>query len=130
MTKSVPISRWGKDHWSTLAYLETIAVDHGPAAAPYRERMRCDPDIHPHMENQGNRFDPGARYPTRLAGGEELPGHDDWSCLEDAVTEGLLVDAGTGARPAYKFTPLGLRVIAKLRAHKQGGGNYGDFAAG
>jgi len=26
--KLINISRWGKDHWSTLAYLETRVVDY------------------------------------------------------------------------------------------------------
>lgn len=101
---------------------------------PDKERMRCDPNLHPAQENMANRAscrsDGRRSYPTRLVDGEEVEGHDDWSCLDDAVAEGLLLAVGTGLQPAYVLTDTGRRVAAKLRAHKQNGGGFGTFAKG
>lgn len=122
---SVPMSAWGRDHWSTLAYLETCAVDnHGYIV---RKRMRCDKDLHPHLAH-GGRLGP-KKYPTRLKGGELLDDHDDWSCVDDFVTAGL-VTLTPGIQPQVRFTDKGLRLAAALRAHKAEGGNWDDFEPG
>ena len=124
-----PMSKWGKDHWSTLAYLETLAVDKGGWAIPVNARMRTNEIRHPHLlGNTGfssNALN-GSGYPTRLKEGE-IEGHDDWDCVDDAIEEELVEDVGTGLNRAYKFTKLGKRVIAKLRQFKMDGGNFGDF---
>jgi hypothetical protein len=100
----VPMSRWGKDHWTVLAFLETRAVDYRGMLD--HDRMRCDRGRHPvfylakkRVIAMGTDAD-GARYPTRLKtpcpredgawGTVELPGHDDYDCLADMIREGLL----------------------------------------
>jgi hypothetical protein len=100
----VPMARWGKDHWTTFAYAETRWVDHrGQIDA---EQMRCDRHRHPMFYLAKRRTmafgtdNDGARYATRLKsetpgpdgrwGIVEMFGHDDWNCLDDAVTEGLI----------------------------------------
>lgn len=130
----IPMSKWGKDHWSTLAYLETLAVDHSGIAKPVNARMRTNEKRHPHLV--GGDFGMGigglgsglggSKYPTRLKDGE-VKDHDDWDCVDDAVEEGLIEDVGTGLNRAYKFTKLGKKVMAKLREFKQEGGNFQDF---
>lgn len=127
----IPMSRWGKDHWSTLAYLETLAVDSSfkGVAKPVNARMRTNEKRRPHLV--GNVGYPtsalnGSQYPTRLKDGE-VKDHDDWDCVDDAVEEGLIEDVGTGLNRAYKFTKLGMKVMAKLREFKQEGGNFHDF---
>jgi len=127
--KPISMSKWGKDHWSTLAYLETLAVERSGLAIPVRARMRTNEIRHPHLlGNTG--FSSGALngsgYPTRLKEGE-VKGHDDWDCVDDAIEEGLVEDVGTGLNRAYKFTKLGKEVIAKLRQFKMDGGNFQDF---
>ncbi len=128
--KHIPINEWGKDHWSTLAYLETLAVDGRDGwAIPVNARMRTNEIRHPHLiGTTGIESDAlhGSKYPTRLKYGE-VKGHDDWDCVDDAIKEGLVKDVGTGLNRAYKFTKLGKKVIAKLRQHKMDGGNFGDF---
>ena len=126
----VPVADWGRDHWSTLAYLETRVVDEGGRVDPYR--MRCDGSRHPEKV----RFTPGGAhgsggYPTRLRGGVELAGHDDWDCLEDAIAAGLLKpqDGADKLRNRYALTELGELFCAKLRAHKGHGGSYDNFDA-
>lgn len=118
----VPIADWGKDHWSTLAYVETCIVDNGGRLD--KRRMRCLDALHPQFAHGHD----ASGYPTRLRGGMTAEGHDDWSCVEDMVAEGLLEWRGTGAHPVFALTPSGQRVTAKLRAHKATGGNFAGFA--
>lgn len=93
-TTSVPPihpDRFGRDHWSMFAYVETRTVDHlgtiGHAHARTHGRR------HPVMlQAKGDflRTLDGSGYPTILAGGEELPDHDDYDCLDDLIAAGLL----------------------------------------
>lgn len=121
--KVVPMSEWGKDHFSTLAYLECRAVDYGGDIG--REQMRCDPDIHPQFGHRGTPHD--KKYPTILKGGKELYGHDDWSCMEDIEAAGLIKNEGTGFAPIVVFTKKGFALAAKLRRFKAGGGSFSTF---
>lgn len=101
----VPVSRWGKDHWTTFAYVETRWVDHHGMLS--HDKMRCDRQRHPMFYSAKRRvitgfpgLADGAKYPTRLKtetpGGDgrwgvvELAGHDDYDCLDDAIREGLI----------------------------------------
>lgn len=133
---TIAIKDFGKDHWSTFAYIETCCVD--SRGIPNRERMHCDPTIHPGLTNSANvmfQDQPGA--PTRLSGyflpnGNKDPGravsaHDDWSCAEDLEAAGLIEWNGTGINPVFKMTAHGLAVAARLRAHKAGGGHFATF---
>ena len=125
----IPMNKWGKDHWSTLMYLETLAVDHKGLAKPVNARMRTNEIRHPHLlGNPGFSSDAlnGSGYPTRLNDGE-VKGHDDWDCVDDAIEERLIEDVGTGLNRVYKFTKLGKKVIAELREFKQEGGQFRDF---
>lgn len=125
----IPMSNWGKDHWSTLAYLETLAVEGRGLAKPVNARMRTNEIRHPHLVgNTGFSSDAlnGSGYPTRLKEGE-VEGHDDWDCVDDATEEGLTEDVGSGLNRAYQFTKLGKEVMAKLRQFKMDGGNFGSF---
>jgi phosphate-selective porin len=139
MARSVPISEWGKDHWSTLAYLETCAVDHDGYVD--KRKMRGD----------------GVKYLTRLRRidpeqvNEELD-HSDWDCLTDMMTEGLIEPAegrtamgrllmadletraqkfkttsGRNETRQIRFTAKGLAIAGALRAHKANGGNFTAF---
>lgn len=123
--KPIPMERWGKDHWSTFAYIETRVVDyHG---------VINDRNMRGHMAGW-------EQYATRLKDAE-LFGHSDFDCAADAVYAGLLryVEDDTpeprrrkdswlylrGAR--FALTPLGQTVAGLLRAHKGNGGNFAAF---
>ena len=140
----IPPESWGKDHWSTLAYLECRIVDHRGRIE--HDHMRCDPDRHPIMygaKRRGLMFGSDQKYPTRLRGGVDLADHDDYDCLDDFIAFGLvevdmptvpgsvlvtgLVEAELMTRATYRLTELGQRVAAELRAHKGGGGNFAGF---
>lgn len=133
---TISISDFGKDHWSTFAYIETVCVDnHG---VPDRERMRCNPKIHPGLTNQANiMFQDQPDYPTRLYGyfspggardeSRALSDHDDWSCADDLEAAGLIEQHGTGVNPVFKLTSRGSNIAAQLRAYKAGGGSFASF---
>jgi hypothetical protein len=142
----VPMERWGKDHWSTFAYLEVRIVDHKGRIA--HDHMRCHMRRHPAMHAAKRRaiaFGPadGSQYPTKLRDGE-LPDHDDYDCVDDMIAAGLvtvtmppapagtlvtgLVEAESMTRAAYALTPgLGQPIAAQLRAHKGIGGKFSTF---
>lgn len=115
---------FGRDHWSTFAYIETLVVD--KSGKPDIRRMRCDPKRHPLMAHQGSMF--GAPSPTRLKDGVLLPDHDDWDCVDELEAAGLIEVGGTGMYPVFALTELGRGLAALLRAHKAAGGNFGDFS--
>lgn len=132
----VSIARWGQDHWSTFAYLETRAVDgRGLVDNP---RMRCNPRLHRHFADvdpfTGKPHD-GSKYPTRLKDGE-IEQHDDWACLEDMVAAGLItaqwrvVHAGAmfgNSQAKVTLTDAGQALAAQLRIHKADGGRWANF---
>lgn len=133
----IPINQWGQDHWSTFAYLETLVVD-GDGVIDNR-RMRCNPRLHRELANMGG-FErtviDGSKYPTRLKDGATKEKHDDWSCLEDMVAQGLIdafwrlkhpdeVFGNTEAK--IKFTPQGMKIAHQLREFKAQGGRCQDF---
>lgn len=135
MKTPVPMSKWGKDHWSTLAYIECRVVDnHG-----YLDDQQMQPR--------------GTKYPYRLRGYDPekpetyIDGYGDWGALEDFVAAGLVVP-GKDANPdsptgrlffrdigvrhrthQVALTEKGLMVAGRLRTHKARGGNFASFKA-
>ena len=128
--------KFGKDHWSTLAYAETCAVE---GSCLDKRRLRCNPNRHP-MHNveailfaSQDRPEWDAKYGTRLAGFFEnkdlklrVGEHDDWDCLNDLEAAGL-IEVISEANAYIVFTDLGLEVTAALRKHKANGGNFSNF---
>lgn len=114
----VAMDKWGRDHWSTLAYVETRCVDH--SGKINHRNMRCDPDRHPLHAHEATSDNPP---PTRLKGGLELSGHDDWDCLDDMEELGLLTTMGV----MVALTDKGFEVASALRKHIARGGNSGNF---
>ena len=120
-TTPIPTESWGKDHWSTLAYLEEIMVD-GP----------CVVRLDPHMRQKQDRhviFGPTARdvdrlrskvmgdgYGSRLADGTVVPDHDDWDCVSDAMHAGFVVITGTAEQgtEGLNITPEAIATAKQL----------------
>lgn len=124
--EGVPVSCWGKDHWSTLAFVAHWCAEHGAAGfdiSQKRQQMRCDPKRHLAQSHIAWKED----CPTILRQGLRLPEHDDWDCLDDAEEAGLILLCGTGAFPVVFMTDTGLELAARLVAHKTRGGSFGDF---
>ena len=115
--------RWGKDHWSTFAYIETCCVDN--RGIPDPQRLTTNHDRH---SNMGNPRD-GSAYSIRLANGEELPGdaYDEWDCLDDFEDCALLENIGTDLNRRYRLTETGKMIAGQLRGHKADGKNFATF---
>jgi hypothetical protein len=123
--EAVPIEQWGRDHWSTLLYVESVCVDHD--GIPNRDRMRVDLERHPFYGGRAHWIqDRKAKYPTRLKGGVEKHDHDDWDCVEDMVEAGVVDWIGTGANPQFALTEKGYKLAAALRQHRAESGRKTD----
>ncbi len=128
--RTVPIEEWGKDHWSTFAYVETRCVDYRGNLD--KDHMRTNPQRHPAMVGPRvamlEKASPSStfEYPTRIKSGTE-PEHDDWDCFYDIERAGLVEDKGTGLFPVAVLTTRGKEIAAKLRAHKANGGSFASF---
>lgn len=118
---SVPLEQFGRDHWSTFAYVECRAVDNEGTIA--KHHMRCDPLRHPEHAHINWSED----IPTRLLGGVPLPQHDDWDCIEDLEAANLLTVTGTPRSPLVTLTEFGQHVASQLRAFLASGGSYSTF---
>ncbi len=139
-TIRLPVTQWGKDHWSTLAYAESRCVDHKGVLK--NANMRTHASRHPLLMARGFASPgDGSQYPTIHKGGE-LADHDDWDCLYDMEQTGLLTiirpheevlwDVPVGSRGPIKhqgslqtkalmvmvkLTELGFQVAGDLREH-------------
>lgn len=112
----VSIDRWGRDHKSTLLYVESRCVDEG-GTVDFRQ-MRCHWSRHPHYRTGGHADRDGAGYGTRLGDDTTLEHHDDWDCVHDFVWHGFVVLQGDNLQPRFKMTEAGLAVAAELRAER------------
>lgn len=114
----IPMSKWGKDHWSTLLYIESICTD--GKGVPSAERMRQWPG-RPRRGvaayGSSLMMPPQGEYPTRLKDGTEVREHDDFDCAADMEAEGLVEWHGTGLHPAFKLTDRGWKIAHALRRH-------------
>ena len=133
--KHVPIIEWGRDHFSTLAYVETCVVDH--SAAPgigvlERAKMKCNPANYPLHDGRFPDLGPwDDKYSTRLKGHtadkpRQVKGHDDWLCLDDMEAEGLL-EIISLVNGYVQLTDKGLKLCHQLREHKAKGGTFSNF---
>ncbi len=136
----VPVSDWGKDHWSLLLYLECRCVDNR-GELDYNH-LRTNTRTHPHLvgprvaqSSMGSRWNPS--YGTKLRGyfgkdkidvKRQMIEHDDWDCFYDIEAAGFIEDVGTGFNPAAKMTKAGSEICGQLRAHKAAGGHCATFA--
>jgi len=142
--KTVPVAKFGKDHWSLLGYLETCCVDGS-------HEDGCGEVVHDRMRTNTNRNPPVGRlrhgagwkdeYSTRLKsfpwGSKDekekarhrVAGHDDWDCLEDLEKAGFakLISYVNGF---IQITGAGMAMAAEIRAHKAQGGWFSNFEPG
>lgn len=148
MSDYVPVENFGPDHWSTLAYAETVMMECGGFQVGYDARMRqgrrnyrvmqeeCRRPSRPTSGGHGVVME--AKYSTVLKDGSVEVGHDDWSCVQDMVVAGLMgikegdkiVTDVTLMEPSavLHLTEEGQRLSNQVRAHKRGGGSWRDFA--
>ena len=135
--------KFGKDHWSLLAYVEACCVDGQNGIGTLNKgRMRCNENSHPLLKSGYSVASWKPCYSTRIAGffdfadrantekavavGLQILGHDDWDCLDDLAATGY-VDILSVANGYVKLMPLGIKVAALLREHKATGGQFAEF---
>lgn len=138
---AIPLSRWGKDHWSALAYVEALCVESPDATGQMDlSRLRCNAATHPTQSVNRTTWRPN--YGTRLRGyfdfadradpalaedaGLQLTSHDDWDCLDDLEDAGL-IEVMSLATGAVKITDNGQELASELRGHKADGGMFANF---
>lgn len=140
---AVPVALWGRDHWSTLAYIETKLVDDDgkdecgysvrfdPRMRQCRRHFRVLSEALPgHRKREAQFGEPmQPTHGSRLSDGTYLPWHDDWHCVQDLMAEGLFEHGEWDAGMELKLTELGHEVAAALRKHKAAGGTYSDCNA-
>ena len=128
ISNGVPMRFWGKDHWSTLLYIESICVDN--QGKPDHRRLQSNMNRHPQFckEVAGYTAD-GSGYEIRLAKGLTIPGdeYDEYDCIDDIERAGFIEVSGHGIDPIYKMTINGMAVAGALRFHKSKGKGYAEF---
>jgi hypothetical protein len=135
----VNVSDFGKDHWSLLAYVETLCVDSGENGVGEidKRRLRCNPKRHPvHAVNEARTGGWKDDYSTRLSGyflpngkndkSRMVYSHDDWDCLDDLEGAGML-EVMSEVNGFVILSDRGREMVARIRAHKSKGGVFATF---
>jgi hypothetical protein len=149
MTKEdfVPLEKFGKDHWSTLAYAESVMMECGGFQVGLDPRMRQGRRNYRVMREQCIRPKRTSRvhpdmamimdskaHGTRLKDGIVVEGHDDWHCIQDLAQLGYFrigVEIANADRVQpgvfLHLSPAGRKVADALRQHKENGGTFSTF---
>lgn len=121
--QKVTESQFGKDHWSTLAFLETQIVD---KSLPIDlKRMRVNETKR--AFNNGSPFGWREHYSTILKDGSVASGHDDIDVLDDLEEYGYIKNNGTHINICPELTDKGWKVCEAIRKHKGIGGSFKTF---
>lgn len=150
----IPAELWGRDHFSTLLYIETRLVD----SSGHTFQIALDPHMRTnrrnfrvfsgygtgaiHLGNQQTRENKASmarvmddKYGSRLSDGTYVPGHDDWACIADMAGLGYFVSAGKlidtndlQAGLEITLSELGNLAAAALRQHRASGKPASEFA--
>jgi hypothetical protein len=124
---AIPPEAWGRDHFSTLLYVETCVVDRQGRCEGVRMRHSSR---RPGMIGWGSGAPICVRSderPTRLRDGSTVHLHDDWDCVSDMEYAGLIVRHGTGIQPVLSLSSYGWAVAHALRIHRAHGGGLDTF---
>lgn len=115
--------KFGKDHWSTLMFLETQIVD---KAFPIDlRRLRINSIKRP--------FGNGCPFPwsdsngTRFKDGSINANHDDIDVIDELEEAGYIENCGTVINIYPKLKDKGWKVCEALRKHKGSGGSFKTF---
>lgn len=115
--------QFGKDHWNTLAFLETQIVER---LFPIDlRRMRVNENKRGFRN--GNPFGWQDDWSTKLKDGSRESGHDDIDVLDDLENFGYLKNNGTHINIIPKLTEKGRKVCNAIREHKGSGGSFSTF---
>jgi hypothetical protein len=139
----IPMAQWSKDHWATLAYIETVMVDNAGFQVGIDARMKTNRRnfrvMHEQCPNPKRAMKPrtgpaGAipmrpEHATRLADGTVVEQHDDWCCIQDMADAGLFTVQASQINPGavLHLSERGQQIAEALRAHKARGGAFANF---
>jgi hypothetical protein len=134
----IPMAYWGKNHWSLLAYIETVMVDMGgfhvgfdPHMSQNRRNYRIMQEMNPRPKRAKSSNSMGLvmkdEWSTILNNGQKVIGHDDWCSLQDLANEGLLTAEAFEPKDMLHLSEKGRAIADRLRAHKSAGGNFAAF---
>lgn len=112
MEHIVPIDKFGRDHWSTLLYIESCAVDRGGQLDDRKMRTKV----------YGKEW----KYGTILNDGTKIEMHDDWDCLTDFRAAGIIKNNSTSIKGA-ELTDFGWHLAHQLRRRRAEGLTDADF---
>jgi len=127
--KFVPVSLWGRDHWSMLLYFRSVEVDHGGFEVKFNPRMRQNRRnfrVLPGEKLNGLAMQPenGSRLNDRTF----IIGHDDWCCLQDfANAKVLTCDPYFEPCDKLHLSKVGELLVLALESHKARGGSFANF---
>lgn len=121
----VNISLFGKDHWSLLAYINDSVSKGSNIQFKY---MRCNKHTHPQFNVLPSWMEWKPEYGTKLNNGTRLDDHDDWNCLDDLKSVGLInmINFNQGI---VELTPYGIEISLRLIDHKNNGNVFNTFCA-
>jgi hypothetical protein len=145
----VPEHLFGMDHFTTLAYAETVMVDCAGFQVGSDPRMRSCRRHFRVMQEQcprPRRVKGGIgvvmlpEHGSRLADGSLVSGHDDWHCIQDMAEAGyFVIKDALGGPPVVATAEViepgavlllsarGREVVNALRGHKASGGTFASF---
>lgn len=135
-------AEFSEDHWSTLAYIETVMVESGGFQVGCDPRMRQNRRNHRVMtegcRNPKRSCGRGGwrnaavmdlKYSTILPSGEIVDGHDDWCCVQDMANAGYFTVGADEIEPGVvlHLSERGRVVAEAIRRHKSDGNNFASF---
>lgn len=130
--------KWGRDHLSTLLYMETRLCDYGGLKIVPDPRMRTKRRMFrlfsekfksSHRRDIAHMIVMDKKHGSRLKDGEILDSHDDWDCLQDMAKHGLITpdEESFDLGVSLSFTELGYHIVYLLRKFKCENKNIKDF---
>ena len=128
----IPIELWGRDHWSLLAYIETVVVDCARMTIYRNPRMRHNRRhfrVMPCGKDSIQAVVMGSDHGTRLNDGSYVPSHDDWNCVQDMAEAGMLSCGVDQIEPGntFRLSDKGLDLAGQIRRHKANGKPFSTF---
>lgn len=137
----ISVRYWGKDHFSTLAYIETVMVDCGGFQVGADPRMRsnrrnyrvmiegCRKPRRPRDASADMCQVMEPRHTSFLRHGATSENHDDWCCIQDMAYAGFFTVFAEDIEPGVvlHFSDLGRAAATALREFKSVGGSFSTF---
>lgn len=137
----IPMAYWGRDHWSTLAYIDAVMVEcsgfqvgRDARMKSNRRNFRVMGQECPKPKRPGDNVSMFAQpmereHATKLNNGQQVANHDDWFCVQDMAAEGLFNQAPDDIQPGVvlSLSAKGVQTVNLLRDHQRNGGQLAQF---